>query len=695
LNGQSPTERGCLKDFVASMLGRGSISFWGKEDLNAAFLHFGDVFTKLLLIGSILPIIWRTSYLPAWYFSAITGIYNAPFNLIGVIRICGIEIPAVVSTGYPIPPDFQIYAPHTPWPLISSLLSSSALATLTGSIAYSYYAYKKTVETGVSFTSPPFGPSIPAAFLMLSGVIVTFQHVLNLDLYTAVSVAITANLLCSALEAALALGLIDHIENHLPLPGVLGTVAGIGFAWIITGLFAFAAGTPIGGIYGAMNDWPQLNPAIGVIVAVIMLSGLVLKAGASKLPTVPLALIAGMVMVVINTLYLGYLSPLGDPAFYFKEVWIHVFGGVGPQFMLAYVLGLDPAPYAHLGCFSMMTFSFHPEILGRGLNVLPTVAAVAVPLQVYDTLESYANTKACNIELARRLGISGEDLEDWIKENGYSPSTIMVIDACASLLSVPFGGWIPTVNYVGSSGYVKIGAKSGYPIISSLLLLSLTWTGVFYLVPLILPITVVAPSLLFIGGVTVIQAFREVYEESKFLGEGRTWGDLFAVASAITPHFFSMIATMLALNFTFSLTGTAMSDAIAPYRILTDVFYIPVDVGGLIVRIPYAQYLGMYGYGVNTTFNYASLMTGWSGIAFLGLNATLIGLIWGSIISDLNRGNFRRALAFSLAAALLSAAGLMHAASIPTSMLDLQLTAAWALAYVAISAYVALLRRAK
>ena len=64
MNGQSPTERGCLKDFVASMLGRGSISFWGREDLNAAFLHFGDVFTKLLLIGSILPIIWRTSYLP-------------------------------------------------------------------------------------------------------------------------------------------------------------------------------------------------------------------------------------------------------------------------------------------------------------------------------------------------------------------------------------------------------------------------------------------------------------------------------------------------------------------------------------------------------------------------------------------------------------------------------------------------------
>lgn len=673
------------RGFVASLLGRGDVKMWSRHELNASLLLFGDVLTKLLLLGSILPILWHTDYLPAWYLSAVTGIYHAPFTLTGIIVVQGVQVPVVIREGYPLPPDFQIYAPHTPWTLISALISSSALATLVGGLALSYYAYSKTVETGGDFTAPPFGPSLPAAFLMLVCVVTMTRNIFGFDIYTAVSVAITANIACSIIEAVLALSVVEHIKGRLSLPGVLGAAAGIGFAWIIFGLFSFAAGTPIGGVYGAMWKWPQISPAIGLIVAALLLGGLLFRRY-GRVPPALAALSAGALLVVASTLY-SASTAVGDPYFYFKEVWVGVFGGAGPQFLLAYVLGLDPTPYVHLGCFTAMLPSLRLEIIGRGLEALPVIVAAVLPIQVYDVVESYANTMACNLELARRLGVSNEDVQKWVEENGYSPPKIMLVDALASLASVPFGGWVPTVNYVGSAGYVKTGARAGYPVLAGVLLMAVTWTGVFYLVPLLLPISVTAPILLFVGGVTVAQAFREVYEANTKDVE-KVWGDFFAVCLAMIPQFFSAVACMIAVNFSLTLTGTPMSSALSPYRLLSDVFYFTYELEGLVLRVPYAKLLGAYGYGVNQAFSYASLMMGWSGILFLGLDASLVGLVWGSIASDLNHGRLRQAAKTAVAAAILSLLGVMHSYSVPLSGFELISTLPWALAYLAVAALI-------
>ncbi len=674
-----------LSGFVASLLGRGNVKVWSKDELNASLLLFGDVLTKLLLLGSILPLLWHTDYLPAWYLSAAAGIYHAPFTLMGVINIQGVQIPVVVKEGYPLPQDLQIYVPHTPWILISALISSSAFATLVGGLAYSYYAYCKTVKTGKDFAAPPFGPSLPAAFLILVGVVSTARNILGLDVYTAVSIAITTNIVCSIIEAAIALGVVERIKGRLPLPGVLGVSAGIGLAWVIVGLFSFAAGTPIGGVYGATSNWPQLSPAIGLIVTAIILGGLLFRVY-SRVPPALAALVAGMILVVASTFYAG--SCAGDPYFYFKEVWVSVFGGAGPQFLLACILGLDPTPYVHLGCFTALLPSLRLEILGRGLEALPLILAVTVPIQVYDVVESYANTNACNLALARRMGISSYEVERWTEENGYSPSKIMLIDALASLVSVPLGGWVPTVNYVGSVGYVRTGARAGYPVLAGALLIALTWTGVFYLVPLLLPVSVTAPVLLFIGGVTVAQAFREVYEANIEKEEEKALGDFFAVCLAMTPQFFSVIASILTINFSLSLTRTPMNAALSPYMLLNNVFYFTCKVDSLIIRVPYAKLLGAYGYGINQTFNYASLMMGWSGILFLGLNASLIGLVWGSIASDMNHGRFNRAAKMAITAAFLSLLGVMHSYSVSLSSFELLSMLPWTLAYLAVAALI-------
>ncbi|MEM4446153.1 MAG: hypothetical protein QW461_02450 [Candidatus Jordarchaeales archaeon] len=680
-----------LKGFAASLLGKGDVKVWSKDELNAALILFSDVLAKLLLLGSMLPILLRTDYLPAWYFSTVTGIYNAPFTLFGMLNIHGVQIPTVIQRGDLIPPDFQIYAPHIPWTLVSAFISSSVLATLIGGIAYSYYAYAKTVKTGSNFTALPFGPSLPATFLVIAYILIVVRNLLGLDIYTAVSVAIMVNIVCSITEVVLALTVIGRVKGRLPLPGVLGVSAGIGVAWAIVGLFSFVAGTPVGGVCGALNNWPQISPVVGLVTTALLLGGLVLRQY-SRVPPALAALAVGAFLASLNALWLGVYSATGDLLFYFREVWTTVFGGIGPQFLLAYLLGINPAPYVYYGISSSWLPSIRLEILGRGLEILPLVAAIAVPIQVYDTVESYANTMSCNLALARRMNFSGGEAEKWAYEEGYDPSDVMLVGAFASLVGALFGGWAPMVNYVGSAGYVRVGARVGYPVLASLLLAVVTWIGVFYLIPLLLPISVTAPFLLFLGGITVAQAFMETYEYNG--GNLETvWGDFLAVCLAVVPQIFLWTASVLTVNFSFLLTGEAMSAALSPYRLLNEVFYFTCQLDGLIVRVPYAKLLGVYGYSVNPTFSYASLALGWSGVLFFGLNASLVGLVWGSIFSDVNHRKTKRAAAIATAAAVLSVAGVMHSFSVPLNSLEVLSAIPWGLFYLAMAVLILLIGR--
>jgi hypothetical protein len=156
---------------------------------------------------------------------------------------------------------------------------------------------------------------------------------------------------------------------------------------------------------------------------------------------------------------------------------------------------------------------------------------------------------------------------------------------------------------------------------------------------------------------------------------------------AMIPHFFTVLALTVINNFRNAYTGALMSTATTPYQL----FSITINIAGIPIRVPLAQFLGLYGYGVNETFSYSSATFGWYGIVFLGLGAATVGLIWGSITSDLNHRRFRRAFIFAAISALLALIGIIHAYSIPTSLEGLALQAPWALAYMAAAIYILIL----
>ncbi|MEM3586258.1 MAG: hypothetical protein QXO71_02955, partial [Candidatus Jordarchaeaceae archaeon] len=489
-----------VKDFLFSIFNRGSIKIWKRDDINGTIALLADNFTIFILLVSLLPIIWGLQFLPAWYFSALTGIYVAPIDLVGIINFYGTQVPIIIPQGYCLPSEFQIFFPHKPWSLISALLGACALQVLIGNFIYSYYAYKKTLETGKKYTALPFGISAPGLFLFLGVIIGLSQTTLGFDLYTAVSIAILANIFSSIFEIILAFGLIERIRRHIPTAGVLGTVAGIGFAWLILNYLGFIAGGPIGGVYGALNGWPYLSPTIGFVVLLILLAGLISRVRLfKKIPINLLAIIVGSLLVIINILWLGYNNtPFGDSFYYFKVMWAQIWGGVDPLFPLALLLGQDFTNFVYLPVFTFMFPGLRPELLGRGLQALPMILAVIIPFQIYDSLESYANTKSANLEIVRKFGI--EDPEVWCDKYGYSAKTVMLIDGCTSLLGTPFGSWAPTVNYVGSASYVRMGAEIGYSLLHGIVTAVLVWCGILFLVPIVIPANVTVPILLVIGG---------------------------------------------------------------------------------------------------------------------------------------------------------------------------------------------------
>lgn len=691
----TPLGEPSVKDFLFSILNKGSIKIWKRDDINGAIALFADNFTLLILLVGLLPVIWSLQFIPAWYFSALTGIYVAPINLIGTINFYGTQIPVIIPQGFCLPPELQIFFPHKPWGVISALLGACALQVLIGNFAYSYYAYKKTMETGKKYTALPFGISAPGLFLFLGVIIGLSQTTLGFDLYTAISIAILANILSSIVEIIIAFGLIEHIKRHIPTAGVLGTIAGIGFAWLILNYLGFIAGGPVNGVYGALNGWPYLSPTIGFVVLFILLAGIISRVRLfKKIPTNLLAIIVGSTLVVINILWLGHGNPFGDPLYYFRVMWAQIWGGVDPlfplQFQIAMIFGQDFTNFIYPQTFTFMFPSLRPELLGRGLQALPMVIAVIIPFQIYDSLESYANNKSGNLEMAHKFGIEDPKiLQLWCDKYGYSAKTTMLIDGCSSLLGTPFGSWTPTVNYVGSASYVRMGAGIGYSLLHGIITAAIVWCGILFLVPMVIPANVTVPLLLVIGGLIVVQAFKEVYDENKKMNSPDfiIWGDLFAVMLAMIPHFFTVLALTITNNFKNAYTGALMSTATTPYQL----YFLTIDIAGIPIQIPLSQLLGVYGYMFNVTFNYSSATFGWYGIIFLGLGATSIGLIWGSIVSDLNHRRFRRAFIFAAVSALLALIGIIHAYSVPTSLQELALRTPWALAYLAIAIYILIL----
>jgi AGZA family xanthine/uracil permease-like MFS transporter len=190
----------------------------------------------------------------------------------------------------------------------------------------------------------------------------------------------------------------------------------------------------------------------------------------------------------------------------------------------------------------------------------------------------------------------------------YRTRDILLVEALATLVAGFCGGVAQTTPYIGQPSYKAMGARSGYTLLTGLVI---GLGGVFgYLSNLVelLPLSVLAPILVFVAIGITVQAFEATPVR---------------YAAAVVFSFFPAIARMVTIK-------------------LSDPTYVPSD--------HYAALFAEHSHGISEL----------AVITVLGNGFIITSMIWASFLVALIDGRTRRAACILLSGAALSLFGIIH-----------------------------------
>jgi len=153
------------------------------------------------------------------------------------------------------------------------------------------------------------------------------------------------------------------------------------------------------------------------------------------------------------------------------------------------------------------------------------------------------------INVTASAQISGDD---------YNTRSILLVDACSTLISGLCGGVAQTTPYVGQPAYHRMGARAGYTLLTGLFLGLGGMLGLVGFIIALVPKAVLGPILLFVALEIVAQAFHATPRKH---------------AAAVALAIFPSVARMLAIQFgntalvptaNFQRLLTTMGDTLPP-----------------------------------------------------------------------------------------------------------------------------------
>lgn len=376
-------------------------------------------------------------------------------------------------------------------------------------------------------------------------------------------------------------------------------------------------------VYLATNDG-QAAWSVGVAAAFI--GGIVEMAGSLIGPWVKkitpragmLGTLAGIAIVWIATVPMSEIfeNPIiGFPAF--AIVIIGLIAGVNfpykiPAGLFAIIVGIILGFATGHSKISSEGFGiFLPlPILGdlfTGLKILftrPEFLAVIIPIEIYNFIETMNNVESAEV--------AGDK---------YPVAKCQVVDGLGTLIGSVFGSPFPTTVYIGHPGYKKLGAKSGYALMVGIAFVMIATFGLANFLYHLIPVACVAPMMVFVALVITAQAFSEC--EKKYA---------IAVSVALIPHISNIIVNQA------NSIWTGLNEI---YK-FTDPSIIPFSTSQAIST--------MLAKGVH-----------YMGHNALAQGSIISGLLWGAIIAFCIDRKFKMAAAFTLAGAIFSLVGLIHA----------------------------------
>ncbi|MDD3477417.1 MAG: hypothetical protein PHP32_00875, partial [Candidatus Izemoplasmatales bacterium] len=297
--------------------------------------------------------------------------------------------------------------------VFGSVVPATAVAVGLGGIILAYQAKRYSIKTGRSdITAMPYGLSVPHYFAVVFGVILVVYLATN-DWTAAWGAGVVWNIIQGVIMT-LGAFIGKYVRKYIPRSAMLGALAGLAITYI--------AMSPAGQVFA--------TPYIGLTsLAIIFVGWLALKKMPFNIPAGAFAIMVGTLLAWIG----GYMSPaaVGDSV-----------SNVG---------------------FSLPWFHF--ELFKVGFQQIAPFLPVAIPLAIYDFLESLDNLESANA--------AGEE---------YNVPKAMLVPALLTLTGAFLGSPFPTIIYIGHPGWKSTGARVGYSWATGIAILLLAFLGLMNLI---------------------------------------------------------------------------------------------------------------------------------------------------------------------------------------------------------------------
>jgi AGZA family xanthine/uracil permease-like MFS transporter len=243
------------------------------------------------------------------------------------------------------------------------------------------------------------------------------------------------------------------------------------------------AGVALTFIAGEMLFKTLEMPIIGLVVLAIIIVGLIARV------SMPFRLPTSLFAIVVGTL-MAYL--IGDAE--------------GARFSDA---------FSHLGFYPLLPNLAWFEGLGLLFTSMLAVLTVVLPITLYNAIETMNNVEA--------MEAAGD---------AYDVRECQAVDGAGTMIGALFGGVFPTTVYIATVGAKWMGAGRGYSLLNGAVYAIATMFGLIAALAAIIPVSVVAPILVFVGISMIATAFQT--NDTRYYP---------AVALAMLPYFANYVMT--------------------------------------------------------------------------------------------------------------------------------------------------------
>jgi len=230
-----------------------------------------------------------------------------------------------------------------------------------------------------------------------------------------------------------------YIQKYIPRSALLGSLAGIALTFI--------AMNPMGEIFS--------TPYIGLLTLVIVLGGWIAhKKLPGNIPAGLLAIIIGMTLAWVT----GYMdfSAVQEAASGFRIAF--------PSVAIGHLI--------------------------EGFAYLSPFLAAAIPLAIYDFLESLDNIESAEVE-----------------GDKYPTTQSLLVPGLLTIFGSFLGSPYPTIIYIGHPGWKKAGARVGYSLATGVGVMLIAFIGLMPLVMSVIPLVALLPILVYIAMTIGTQAY--------------------------------------------------------------------------------------------------------------------------------------------------------------------------------------------